>query len=553
MNTQDLTLTPSPNEIHQSFVQLVWKQRDSEYLMPEFTNETLAEFIEGARSLRDIIQRRDHSHFLFRCHELLTRCVTTVCPNITLLECGIFYPTSQEIRSASESMNSDNPSEETRMWWHCFSVLSDTLTLITPLSRWEIVDGDDDGQPVDAGIMDAPLQTLYRFWQACKMANPALIFPLMPIYVSFVDKYLAIHNAQRIDGAHERNKPAGLLPRRSAAHLRANFYSDATESATVQQDAPLVGQLLLPDPVFDSPLPNILPLQMVEGVRLTTRPGHVSMAVRLVFEGAMILEGKERKKDFSKTLGELTTDLSHHVKRVQRRDVDSVITAIRELDQIRIPYMTDAGPGAFRPVTAWNEPRDGADYNFLVHFRSQWPEDDDGGALVIKAIVRSLYASAAQLNQYLTACSIFNQHGRNPQGGLINPSMPDPDSPRCPKTNALINPQTNQPILDDKGHLVRDIYHPTAVKVLPRIYRSEADAYPVVTDMLDLIRMAYPHLNVSKLSKSMIRRYKQLSLEALNRLITIGHIDGRQIQGGWQFLPSQDHVTLHNAIRKSKG
>ena len=169
--------------------------------------------------------------------------------------------------------------------------------------------------------------------------------------------------------------------------------------------------------------------------------------------------------------------------------------------------------------------------------------------LVEKAIIRELgKLSAAQFNAYLAACWLFNRYGRNPQGGLIDPTMPNPDNPRDER-GALLHPGSLTPIRNEKGKIVEDIYHPAAVKVLERVIRAEADKYPTLT-FEELTRACYPGAQLETMPRYNYRQYKSRALQAWNELEAKGYIRIRKYEHDWQILPSERHLNLHRALKK---
>ena len=94
--------------------------------------------------------------------------------------------------------------------------------------------------------------------------------------------------------------------------------------------------------------------------------------------------------------------------------------------------------------------------DFPIRVEITLPPDDKGGVLVETQIVRGLYQNLAQLNAYLAACVLFNQHGRNPQNQLINPTEPDPKTPRL-ESGQIVNPTTGKPLFTARGKPVTDI------------------------------------------------------------------------------------------------
>ena len=362
---------------------------------------------------------------------------------------------------------------------------------------------------------------------------------------SVVQAWITDHNAKVITAETERKRPASTLPMKSAARVRDVFVESA--ETEIAPSPPPAAQLMLPTLEVKQHLPKILPLEVLQGIPIQTQGRQqVPMVVRLFFEGGMMLNPKQHKGRFKKSLGELVADLHLETDRIQKRDIDRVVKGIYLLGQIRIPYVDPVGgPGRFRPIRAWNEPAHGANKDFIVKFDVEFPADDKGGMLVIKSIIRRLgQVCPSQFNAYLAACWIFNRYGRNPKNGLIDPTMPDPDSARDER-GVLLHPETYHPILDEKGKGVKDIYDPAAVKVLDRADRAEASAYPVLS-FDELTRACYPGVNLNKTNKS---KYDRDALEAWDGLEREGIIRIIRHAEGYQILPSSEHINLHRALR----
>ena len=368
--------------------------------------------------------------------------------------------------------------------------------------------------------------------------------PLAPI----VRAWITDQNAKRITAETERKRPAATLAMKSAARVRDIFVESA--ETEIAASPPPAAQLMLPTLEVKQHLPEILPLEILQGIPLQTQGRQqVSMAVRLFFEGVMMLNPKQHKGEFKQSLGELVADLHSENDRIRKRDIDRVVKGIYLLDQIRIPYVDPVGgPGRFRPIRAWNEPAHGANKDFIVKFYVEFPSDDKGGMLVIKSIIRRLgQVSPSQLNAYLAACWIFNRYGRSPKNVLIDPTMPDPNSARDER-GVLLHPETHHPILDDKGKGVKDIFAPAAVKVLDRVDRAEASAYPVLS-FDELTRACYPGVNLKGKNKIL---NQQRAIQAWDELQQRGIIRVIRHADGYQILPSSEHLNLHRAIGRKK-
>ena len=394
--------------------------------------------------------------------------------------------------------------------------------------------------------LEERIEAIHRNWDEVRQHLPKMPHPLRPI----VEAWLTEQNTKRIDTESERNRPGAIVPTKSAARVR-DVFIESTDTK-IAPSPPPAAQLMLPTLEVKQHLPEILPLEVLQGIPLQTQGRQqVSMAVRLFFEGVMMLNPNQHKGVFKRPLGEIVGDLHPETNRIQKRDIDRVVKGIDLLDHIRIPYIDPiGGPGRFKPIRTWNEPAHGANKDFLVKFNVEFPSDDKGGMLVIKHIVRRLgQVCPSQFNAYLASCWTFNRYGRNPQNALIDPTMPDPDSPRDER-GVLLHPVTQRTLTDEKGKGVKDIYAPVAVKVLARVDRAEASAYPVLS-FDELTRACYPGVNLNKTNKA---KYDSDALEAWDELDRRGIIRIVRHADGYQILPSSEHINLHRAIgRKHRG
>ena len=446
-------------------------------------------------------------------------------------------PFTGGIRSQSRTIEGDTEPEWDPLPMLPFVDKRDLPTVIKCISRHIIRTA---GEPsIDQ------LEWLHTLWALERQeASCEIEHPLRSVVKAWDEK----RRTKPITRETERKRPGATLPMKSAARVRDVFVESAeTEIAT---SPPPAAQLMLPTLEVKQHLPEILPLEVLQGIPLQTQGRQqVSMAVRLFLEGVMMLNPQQHQGRFERRLGELVDDLHAENDRIRKRDVDRVVKGIHLLDQIRIPYIDPVGgPGRFRPIRAWNEPMHGANRDFNIIFDMRFPSDDKSEMLVIKSIIRLLgQVSPSQFNAYLAACWIFNRYGRNPKNALIDPTMPDPDSARDER-GVLLHPETHRAILDEKGKGVKDIYDPAAVKVLDRVDRAEASAYPVLS-FEELTRACYPGVNLNKTNKS---KYDRDALEAWDELEQEEIIRIIQHADGYQILPSSEHINLHRAILKSK-
>ena len=207
----------------------------------------------------------------------------------------------------------------------------------------------------------------------------------------------------------------------------------------------------------------------------------------------------------------------------------------------------ERGVGLYLPFRPENIPAPMSDNDFPIRVGINLPPDDNGGALVEKQIVRGLYKYLAQLNAYLAACMIFNKHGRSPHGNLINPTEPDPNTPRL-ESGQYVNPATDKPLFTRRGKPITDLFHPEAVDVLARVYRKEAENYPTL-DEKEIMRAVYPNETWKKDGQP--GRWADKAWEAWEAIAEKGYIRIESKGKGLQILPSDRHVRLHHEILKA--
>ena len=385
--------------------------------------------------------------------------------------------------------------------------------------------------------------------------DSTLKHPLAPI----VKAWLIEQTAKPITSEYDRKHPGGILPHKSVASVRYPLVSSAGEAIAPSIEVPSAGQLLLPTLERKMYLPEYLPVQIVQGVDMTSRNGVLPYPMRFFFEVGMSLKPKERKGWYTKTLYDAAVDIGvvdphsdKERKKYLRADAKQAISnALDMLAEIRILYESRAGGiGAWRPFYAQSTPTPNSEKAFPIRVRVELPPDDTRGVLVVKEIVRSLYPHLAELNAYLAACVIFNQHAISPLGNLIDPTEPDPNTPRL-ESGQYVNPRTGKPMFTARGKPITDLYHPEAFEPLKayRVFRKEADNYPAL-ETEEIMRAVFPHEPWEKDRRP--QRWEKKARAAWKAITEKGFIRvDEKRDGSLQILPSDYHVRLHHEVMKS--
>ena len=408
--------------------------------------------------------------------------------------------------------------------------------------------------PIYLRIMAEKIETIYSFWEFCRKFNKSLKPPLVPM----VRACLIEQAAKPITREYDQTHPGSALPQKSVASVRYPFYEIIGETPTPSVEMPSAGQLLFPSFERKMYLPEYLPLQIVHGFDMTGRSGVLPYGMRFFFEVGMSLKPKARKGWYTKTLFDAAVDIGivdpdsdkERKKYLRTEHKRAIANAIEGLNLIRLPYQEKVGGvGLWLPFRPQNVPTSVSEKDFPIRIEVNLPPDDTRGVLVTKEIIRSLYQHLAQLNAYLAACVLFNQHGISPKGNLIDPTEPDPNTRRL-ENGQYINPETNMPMRTKRGKPITDLYHPEAFEPLKhyRVYRKEADNYPTL-EKEEIMRAAYP--NEPWKQDGQPRRWEDKARKAWEAIAEKGYIRIEPKGNGLQILPSDSHVRLHHEFLKS--
>ena len=398
------------------------------------------------------------------------------------------------------------------------------------------------------------LQWLHHQWLRAKEDNPGLEHPLAPLIRTWIINHIAPPRRREYDRTH----PGAVMAQKSVASVRYPLVETIPEARTPPLEAPSAAQLLLPTFERKMYLPEYLPAQIVQGV-MTGRDGVLPYAMRFFYEVGMSLKPKHRTGYYCRTLYDAAVDIGIIDPNSEKRDKRSLTSkkkeaiqnAIELLNEIRLPYREPVGGvGLWLPFRPQNIPTHLSEKDFPIRVWVQLPLDDKRGVLVVREIVRSLYQNTPQLNAYLAACTLFNQYGISPQGALIDPTEPNPHTPRL-ETGQLVHPKTGKPLFDKRGKPIDDLFHPDAFEPLKpyRPYRKEADNYPTLEEE-EILRAVYPHEPYKKNKQD---RYKwvERAWEAWEAIAQAGYIRIEPKGDGLQILPSDSHVRLHHEVLKS--
>lgn len=295
---------------------------------------------------------------------------------------------------------------------------------------------------------------------------------------------------------------------------------------------------------------------------MTGRDGVLPYAMRFFFEVGMSLKPKERTGYYSRTLYDAAVDIGivdpnsdkPDKRSLRANKKEAIQNAIEMLNEIRLPYREPVGGvGLWLPFRPQNIPTRLSERDFPIRVWMQLPTDDNRGVLVVREIIRSLYQNLPQLNAYLAACTLFNKYGLSPppESKLIDPTEPDPETPRIPETGQYLHPETEDPLFDKRGKPIDDLFHPDVFEILKpyRVYRKEANNYPTLEEE-EILRAVYPNEPYKK-SKEDRRQWVKRSREAWKAIAKKGYIRIEPKGDGLQILPSDSHVRLHHEVMKS--
>ena len=407
-----------------------------------------------------------------------------------------------------------------------------------------------------AGVpTEGMIQWLYQEWLRVKADHPNLNNPLETL----IDAWTLEHIAPPRPREYDRTYPGAVMPQKSVSSVRYPFVETITEARTAPLEAPSAAQLLLPTFERKMYLPEYLPAQIVQGVNMTGRDGVLPYTMRFFYEVGMSLKPKQRTGYYSRTLYDAAVDIGiidpnseeRNKRSLRARDKEAIQNAIELLNEIRLPYREPVGGvGLWLPFRPLNIPTRLSEKDFPIRVWVQLPLDDKRGVLVVREIVRSLYQNLPQLNAYLAACTIFNQYGLSPKNVLIDPTEPDPNTPRL-ETGQLVHPKTGEPLFNKQGKPIDDLFDPDAFEPLKpyRPYRKEANNYPTLEEE-EILRAVYPHEPYKK-NKQERPQWIKRAWEAWEAIAQAGHIRIERKGDGLQILPSDSHVRLHHEVMES--
>ena len=386
--------------------------------------------------------------------------------------------------------------------------------------------------------------------------------PLLPHPLEYTMRAWQQEQRARSSREYEKTHPGSTLPEKSVASVRYPVYEIVEEPPTPSIEVPSAGQLLFPSFERKIYLPEHLPLQIIKGFDMTGRNGVLPYGMRFFFEVGMSLKPKARKGCYTKTLFDAAVDIGivdpdsdkESKKYLRTEHKRAIANAIEVLNIIRLPYREKVGgDGLWLPFRPKNVPTRVSEKDFPIQIEVDLPPDDTRGVLVTKKIIRSLYQHLAQLNAYLAACAIFNRYGISPEKKLINPTEPDPNTPRL-ESGQYVNPNTGKPIFTKGGKPVTNLFAKEVLAVARRVYRKEADNYPTL-DEEEIMRAAYPHEPWKQDKKW--KRWADKAWEAWEAIAEKEYVRIERKGNGLQIVPSDYHVRLHHEIldtsKKSKG
>ena len=306
------------------------------------------------------------------------------------------------------------------------------------------------GEPTPARLL-----WLNKAWAIALEDNPDLKHPSAPLARAWLTEQIAPPRPREYDRTH----PGAVMAQKSVSTVRYPLFETIAEARKSPLEAPRAAQLLLPTLERKLYLPDYLPIQIVQGVDMKGRDGVLPYAMRFFFEVGMSLKPTQRTGYYCRTLYDAAVDIGiidpnskqRNKRSLRTKDKEAIQNAIELLNEIRLPYREPVGGiGLWLPFRPLNIPTRLSEKDFPIRVWVQLPLDDKRGVLVVREIVRSLYQKLPQLNAYLAAYTLFNQHGLSPQNALIDPTEPDPNTPRL-ETGQLAHPKTGEPLFDKRG------------------------------------------------------------------------------------------------------
>ena len=396
------------------------------------------------------------------------------------------------------------------------------------------------------------IENLHHAWQIAREFDKTLKHPLAPAVRAWLLEQIPPRPRE-----YDRTHPGATLPQKSVSIARITGHETIAE-APASVEVPSAGQLFLPTFERKMYLPEYLPIQIVQGFNMTGRRGVLPYEMRFFFEVSMSLKPKQRKGWYTKTLFDAAVDIrafdpnsdEAHKKYLRAEHKDNIRNALIGLGAIRLPYRAEVGGiGLWKPFYDQSIPTRLSEKDFPIRMRVELSPDDTRSVLVVREIVRDLYVYLTQLNAYLAGSVLFNQYGISPRGNLIDPTEPDPNTPRL-ESGQLVNPSTNQPMFSARGKPITDLYAPEAFEALSpyRVYRKEADNYPVLEEE-EIMRGAYPNEPWKHDGKK--KRWADKAWDAWKAIADKGYIRIKERSGGLWILPSDYHVRLHHEILES--
>ena len=404
------------------------------------------------------------------------------------------------------------------------------------------------GEPTQEGA-----QWLHQEWKSVREQDTRIVHPITTI----VREWIQTQTAKPITLKYDRHHPIAVLKHPMGSVREMNFANEMTfadsdavrlrEFHTPEKKQQIIDAQMRLDLSVESVslLPPVMPLEVApHPLPRQTKSGQVSHVLRIFLEALMALDPKENNRILQFTLGDLIKYLYPDGKFHRTNQLGYILDALFFLSTYAtVPYQTESGRiGRWRPVFARNTlPPDAKDED-IVYLDVRLPPDARQGMLVEKEILRQLgKESAPKFSAYLTACWLWDKYGTT-QKGIIDPTKPIENRD---EQGYLLNAQGNR-IRKTRGKPVDNLYHPAAIKQLPREANPARDRYPILP-FDDLVLSCIPNPNP---------RHKRRNIERVKQywddLQARGVIEIEKFQNGWRILPSQRHLKAYRAMQKAQ-
>ena len=359
---------------------------------------------------------------------------------------------------------------------------------------------------------------------------------------------------------HDRVRPAAILkhPTGSIRDVSlAEIGAGVLKRLNGHGQTPDAYQMALPGLEQESIIRPTQSLLVQERHALTTKSGAVSITARIFLEAVMALPGQSTKQRIKIILGDLIDFLNPNGKFHKRNQLPYILEALYNLNTnavVEWEYNEKGNKGYWLPVVARSYPTMESDRDFPIVLDVELPPNSTQGPMVLKEAVRMTgKRSMPQFNAYLAISDVWDRYGTD-DGRITDPTRP------VERRNAdgYLLDADNKHILGPSGRPLKNIYHKEAVRQLERERNPKTNRYPIFSN-LDLIKAAYPRVDVGSLTPKEKAKYLDRSKKVFKTLKEAGHIlieevaieEVAEAPGDWRILPPEEHIQTYRALKNS--